>query len=831
MTKGVTKMLVPTNNYEWDQPSKELKLFPETNIPQLDQNRYLTGGTNQEANFPTLMADNNDNFILPNTSLTLPKSDSLIAESSTIVTDPSVDSLTGEAMPKVYEALKNFAADPDFTAKMNEAFGDSWDTEKAKALTEEWIKGDFSSIPPVKDISGNEIPGANGAYVAETNTIYVSKDFLANATNPAAVVDVLLEEIGHSIDSHLNVKDSLGDEGSIFATNVQGKDLSQSDLRALKSEDDHDSVVIDGHKYLLEKQLNPAGSIGSFYNSHPTIAQALGRDTGAEFEFSPGKWRQNFERGAIFHSANGTFSVHGSLGSYYLNNLRGENSQLGLPTSEEFQYSNGNWRQSFEKGTLEWLSNGTAKVTLTATQTQVPANNWKSEYFNNTNLTGSPVYVENLGDGSQGLSINWGTGSRPNTPSDNFSARMTTQRSLAPGLYQIKVQADDGVRVKIGNQSVIDRWFDQPFVTNSGYFRSNGGTVPIAIDYYERVGSAALKFDIIPATKFRDSVDYTQQWKSTVYSWNSSQGSAPPTNFWEGDINSPNAIGEINLGSNTRSDGKKGINVNWGTGAPNGDGNRLPHDFFAMRAFTQADFDGNPYKFRVQGDDGFQLLAKNQSTGKWYDITPKNQSNQWTQAYSPTEFTSQLPAGRYDMHFHQYEGGGDARFDLSWEKMGNPKLDIQLSYPKGGFTSSEINLMEKAAQNWERIITKDKDSSGVLKISVVKGLTDPGNVAQTNQESAFNSRTNFGGPNVDINGVDYHNNITFNPNDFSRMVNGNVLVRLAMHEIGHTLGLSHEGGVSLMSHNNFDAKMTDSMYNTMTAEGYSIDRNVPINWY
>jgi hypothetical protein len=251
------------------------------------------------------------------------------------------------------------------------------------------------------------------------------------------------------------------------------------------------------------------------------------------------------------------------------------------------------------------------------------------------------------------------------------------------------------VRVKIGNESVIDRWLSQSFVTNSGYFRSNGGTVPITVDYYEQGGDAAINLSITLATKFQDSVDPTTQWKSTVYSRNSSQGT-PLTNFWEGDIYSQNAIGVINLGSNTRSDGKKGINVNWGQGAPNGDGNRLPHDFFAMRSYTQADFDGSPYKFRVQGDDGFQLLAKNQGTGQWYNITP---ANQWTQNYSPTEITYQLPAGRYYMHFHQYEGGGDARFDLSWEKA-QPSIDNSINQYFSNITGwSTKSLVEK----WDRI--------------------------------------------------------------------------------------------------------------------------------
>ena len=328
------------------------------------------------------------------------------------------------------------------------------------------------------------------------------------------------------------------------------------------------------------------------------------------------------------------------------------------------------------------------------------------------------------------------------------------------------------------------------FATNSGYFRSNGETVPIAVDYSELGGGAALNFNIIPATKFQDPVNPSQQWKATVYSWNSSQGSAPPTNFWEGDINNPNAIGEINLGSNTRSDGKKGINANWGTGAPNGDGNRLPHDFFAMRAYTQANFDGSSYKFRVEGDDGFQLLARSQSTGQLFNITAPNQ---WTQSYSAQEINYQLPPGQYDMYFNQYEGGGDARFDLSWEKMGNPKLDIQLVYPYGGFTQSQRNIFEQAAQNWEKVITKDKVPDGVLKIAITQGSTrmEGGNFAGIGAETY---PADYEPPNIRYDwttnpNLDGHNRTNFN-SAYINTYSNNQLMRLIMHEMGHALGLN-----------------------------------------
>ncbi|MFB2878446.1 PA14 domain-containing protein [Floridanema aerugineum] len=169
----------------------------------------------------------------------------------------------------------------------------------------------------------------------------------------------------------------------------------------------------------------------------------------------------------------------------------GTNSRLSFTTQSGINY--------LVRAT-SYSANSTGSYSLSATagqgQTQIPTNNWRAEYFNNIDLAGTPVFVENLGDGSQGFSRNWGNGSpNSNVPSDYFSARMTTQRYLAPGLYKITTQSDDGVRVRINNQTVVDRWVDQSFATNSGYFRSNGGTLPIAVEYYERGVNAAIKCD------------------------------------------------------------------------------------------------------------------------------------------------------------------------------------------------------------------------------------------------------------------------------------------------------------------------------------------------
>ncbi|MEG5053739.1 MULTISPECIES: pre-peptidase C-terminal domain-containing protein [unclassified Microcoleus] len=232
-------------------------------IPQLDANRVLTGGVGEEVNLPTLTPEAYENIILPEDLLTRMAS-AVSTDSNSSLPDSSVDLLTGQAMSEVYGDLSKFAADPDFAAKLNVAFGENWDAAAAKALAEGWFQGDFSDIPSVKVVSSAEIGGANGAFAAATDTIYLSKEFLTqNVANPAAVADVLLEEIGHSVDARLNVTDSPGDEGAIFGAIVQGKELSHGELQGLKSKDDRATATIDGKVIEIEEQRLLGGSQGT----------------------------------------------------------------------------------------------------------------------------------------------------------------------------------------------------------------------------------------------------------------------------------------------------------------------------------------------------------------------------------------------------------------------------------------------------------------------------------------------------------------------------------------------------------------------------------------
>lgn len=159
-----------------------------------------------------------------------------------------------DELQKARNYLRNLATSPDFVEKMQLAFGNSFDLQKVEELAASWGRGDFGNFPQIEMRDAAEINGARGAFAAATNTIYLSREFVReNEGNGSAIASVLLEEYGHYIDLQINAIDSAGDEGEIFANIAQCKVLSESELAALKGEDDSAIVVLDGEMVRIEQ--------------------------------------------------------------------------------------------------------------------------------------------------------------------------------------------------------------------------------------------------------------------------------------------------------------------------------------------------------------------------------------------------------------------------------------------------------------------------------------------------------------------------------------------------------------------------------------------------
>ena len=82
-------------------------------------------------------------------------------------------------------------------------------------LNKQLIRGDWSVVPSIEFLSSTDIDDALGAWSSQTQTIYINSDWIATASHES-IREVLTEEFGHYLDSIVNKKDPLGDEGQIF---------------------------------------------------------------------------------------------------------------------------------------------------------------------------------------------------------------------------------------------------------------------------------------------------------------------------------------------------------------------------------------------------------------------------------------------------------------------------------------------------------------------------------------------------------------------------------------------------------------------------------------
>jgi hypothetical protein len=181
--------------------------------------------------------------------------DNIFAPANWLERYPELDTaLLGEFLPVTVEQLSAFAASTGFSQKMSLAFGDSLLNRQLTNLQNGWLEDDYWVLPDIKILPGEQLNGSFGAFAQATNTIYLSQDYIdRNATNPAAISSVLLEEVGHFVDAKLNFRDTPGDEGAIFAALVQRSDLDEATLKTLKAKDDGGAIEVEGMTIQVEQ--------------------------------------------------------------------------------------------------------------------------------------------------------------------------------------------------------------------------------------------------------------------------------------------------------------------------------------------------------------------------------------------------------------------------------------------------------------------------------------------------------------------------------------------------------------------------------------------------
>ena len=115
-----------------------------------------------------------------------------------------------QSQAEIVSLLKDFTASANTAGALTEVFGSGINVARAEELiesvtTEFEDKEASQSEVAIEILPSAEINNAAGAFSAETNTIYLSEEFLAeNASNPDAIAKEVIDGVSHFVDSEAN---------------------------------------------------------------------------------------------------------------------------------------------------------------------------------------------------------------------------------------------------------------------------------------------------------------------------------------------------------------------------------------------------------------------------------------------------------------------------------------------------------------------------------------------------------------------------------------------------------------------------------------------------
>ena len=116
----------------------------------------------------------------------------------------------------------------------------------------------------------------------------------------------------------------------------------------------------------------------------------------------------------------------------------------------------------------------------------------KLELFRGQELAGVPVSVQV----SVQIKRNWGEEPVPELGETNFSARWTgTITAPESGDYTFALQSDDGSRVFLDDQRLIDLWGRHAIETRTAHIHLEAGSVhQLRVEYFQNTGDAIIRF-------------------------------------------------------------------------------------------------------------------------------------------------------------------------------------------------------------------------------------------------------------------------------------------------------------------------------------------------
>lgn len=251
----------------------------------------------------------------------------------------------------------------------------------------------------------------------------------------------------------------------------------------------------------------------------------------------------------------------------------------------------------------------------TPVSAQTPFAGFQATYFNGHDLQGSPILVR------PEPVVNWsydqdGSPAPGIVPSNDFSVRWEGWYNMDhSGAWTFTYTSDDGGRVWIDNQLIIDMWYDHAPLTRTKTKQFSSGYHLVRVEYYQHTGGMTSQLTITPPGTFPN---------------------------WMGEyFDNPYLLGEPRFRVNNVD-----INFNWGSGSPDP---RIGKDNFSVRWNRLYTFAPATYTFSATADDGIRV---------WVGDTLVIDG--WIPQSARTYTNSLYLNGTYPIRVEYFEQGGDA---------------------------------------------------------------------------------------------------------------------------------------------------------------------------
>jgi len=139
----------------------------------------------------------------------------------------------------------------------------------------------------------------------------------------------------------------------------------------------------------------------------------------------------------------------------------------------------------FERG-------GHAQISMNIDITSVTTGqHWNGTYWFNRTMDSEWALIKSVDT----LDFDWGSGSpAQGLPKDDYSIRWEQIVELDPGVYRFYARADDGVRVEVDGDRIIDEWHTSNASETYTAEVSLSGLHELMVEYFEQAGNAKIAF-------------------------------------------------------------------------------------------------------------------------------------------------------------------------------------------------------------------------------------------------------------------------------------------------------------------------------------------------